>query len=52
MPLESLLIKLKELEYHGYFSLDVDPRSLDVGDDAMVIKRLQSAKKFLFKYFS
>ena len=51
MPLESLLIKLGELEYDGHFALDVDPKYLEVGEDATVIRKLQDAKKFLAKYY-
>ncbi len=51
MPLESLLIKLSELEYDGHFALDVDPKYLESGDDEQVIKRLIEAKKFLAKYY-
>lgn len=28
MPIESLLIKLKDIEYSGYFSLSVSPEAL------------------------
>jgi len=31
MPLESLLIKLREIGYDGHFALTVDPRSLLAG---------------------
>jgi sugar phosphate isomerase/epimerase len=51
MPLESLLIKLKELQYSGYFTLDIHPRYLNAGDDDLVIKRLEQSKNFLNKYF-
>ena len=51
MPLESLLIKLSEVEYNGYFVLDVNPKSLSAGDDTEVIKRLGEAGKFLSKYY-
>ncbi len=51
MPLESLLIKLAEIEYDGHFALDVDSRYLEAGDDEEVIRRLIEAKKFLAKYY-
>lgn len=50
MPLESLLIRMKEAWYTWVFALDVDPRTLDAGDDELVIKNLEKAKAFLEKY--
>ncbi len=53
MPLESLLIKLREVGYTGYFSLAIDPKSLCAWeDDRDVIQQLQKGKIFLSKYFS
>lgn len=52
MPLESLLIKLKELKYSGYFTLDISPKSLSAwSGDIEVITRLEKARTFLWKYF-
>ncbi len=51
MPLESLLIKLSELKYSGYFTLDIQGKNLSVWDDAMVIKKLDEARVFLEKYY-
>lgn len=51
MPLESLLIKLSELEYAGDFTLDCHPKHLGAWDDTQVIKRLLEAKKFLARYY-
>ncbi len=51
MPLESLLIRMREAGYTWPFSLLVDPRELSAGEDALVIERLQEAQKFLLKYF-
>lgn len=52
MPLESLLIKLKEVWYTWYFSLSVNPDSLRAGEnDSEVLKKLADCKKFLSKYF-
>lgn len=51
MPLESLLIKLSDVKYNGVFSLQVDPKSLGAGDDELVVKNLERAKKYLYKYF-
>ncbi len=53
MPLESLLIKLSELEYNGIFSLAVSPESLGAGwSDREVLEKLEKAKKYLIKYFN
>lgn len=51
MPLESLLIKLTEIDYSWDFTLDILPKHLGVWDDKKVIERLSDAKKFLLKYF-
>ena len=51
MPLESLLIRMKEAGYSGLFSLDVTPDALSAGDDETIVKRLQGAERFLEKYF-
>ncbi len=51
MPLESLLIRMKDAGYTGPFSLTIDPIELGAGDDARVIERLQEARKFLEKYY-
>jgi sugar phosphate isomerase/epimerase len=51
MPIESLLIKLSELEYSGHFTLDIDPEYLEAGNDERVLERLSDAKNFLSKYF-
>ena len=53
MPLESLFIKLSELEYSGIFSLAVEPDSLGAGwSDREVLEKLEKAKKYLGKYFT
>lgn len=52
MPLESLLIKLKEVGYTGYFSLSVLPTELSAWQsDEQVIKKLKACHIFLSKYF-
>lgn len=51
MPLESLLIKLKDVKFSGMFSLQVDPKALGAGDDDLVLKNLERAKAYLYKYF-
>lgn len=53
MPLESLLIKLRDIGYAGHFSLALDPHSLAAGaPDATVIARMVRSRSFLSKYFS
>lgn len=53
MPLESLLIKLRDIGYSGHFTLAVDPRSLFAGTlDTSVIARMVESREFLLKYFS
>lgn len=52
MPLESLLIKLREINFDGHFTLSVNPKSLGAGEDNLVLKYLENAKKFLYKYFN
>jgi hypothetical protein len=52
MPLESLLIKLKELGYEGLFSLKIAPKELQVGDDEQVVERLREGHDYFKKYFS
>jgi sugar phosphate isomerase/epimerase len=52
MPLESLLIKLHEVGYDGYFSLSVNPSALGIDEgEEEVIKKLAAAKVFLSRYF-
>lgn len=52
MPLESLLIKLKDIEYKGNFTLSVSPHSLSAGSrDEDIIRRMDQARAFLGKYF-
>ncbi len=51
MPLESLLIKLSEWGYKGDFTLKISPKELGAWDDALVLKRLEEAKKYFLKHF-
>lgn len=51
MPLESLLIKLRENGYKGAFTLRVSPRELGAGDDLVVLNKLAEAKKWYERYF-
>ena len=53
MPLESLLIKLRDIGYTGHFALTVDPKVLLAGTpDATVIACMVRSREFLSKYFS
>ncbi len=53
MPLESLLIKLRDIGYSGHFTLAVDPKSILAGTpDATVIGCMSRSRDFLSKYFS
>ena len=53
MPIESLLIKLRDIGYTGHFSLTVDPESLNAGwDEEDIIIRMKKSRSFLMKYFS
>ena len=53
MPLESLLIKLREIGYSGHFALTIDPRSLLAGaPESTVIACMVRSRVFLSKYFS
>ncbi|MDD2693899.1 MAG: TIM barrel protein [Candidatus Gracilibacteria bacterium] len=51
MPLESLLIRMKESGYNGPFTLLVNADELSAGEDEQVIKRLQEARSFLERYY-
>ena len=51
MPLESLLIKLREAGYKNYFTLKIAPKELGAGDDEDVMKNLESAKKYYRRHF-
>lgn len=52
MPIESLLIKLKDIEYSGNFTLCVHPTALSAGkSDNEVISRMQDSHKLLERYF-
>lgn len=51
MPLETLLIRLKDGGYKRNFTLKVDPKSLGAGEDSVILARLQEAKKFWEKHY-
>ena len=51
MPLETLLIRLKEGGYKRHFTLKVEPKSLGVGTDETVLARMADAKKFWKKHY-
>jgi sugar phosphate isomerase/epimerase len=50
LPIESFLAKLKQENYKGAISLDIDPRNLHIGKDEEVKKLLTEAKEFCQKY--
>jgi sugar phosphate isomerase/epimerase len=52
MPLESLLIRMGEAGYDGYFTLDIDPESLSIGNEKVVIERIMEAEEYLQRYFN
>ncbi len=52
MPLETLLIRLKEGGYKRAFTLKVDPKSLGVGNDETVLTRMAESKKFWSKHYA
>jgi sugar phosphate isomerase/epimerase len=52
MPLETLLIRLKEGGYRRTFTLKVEPKSLGAGNDKTVFKRMAEAKQFWTKHYS
>ena len=51
MPLESFLIRLRELEYPGEFCLDLAPEVLSVWNDNEVVARIKKAEEYLGRYF-
>lgn len=51
MPLESLLIKLKENWFKWLFTLKLNPKELSAWKDDQVILRINEAKDFFEKYF-
>jgi sugar phosphate isomerase/epimerase len=52
MPVESLLIKLRDIGYQGDFSLSVNPESLSAwGIEHDIVTKLISVRVFLAKYF-
>lgn len=51
MPLETLLIRLKDGGYKRNFTLKVDPKVLGVGGDEVVLARMDEAKKFWEKHY-
>ncbi len=52
MPLETLLIRLKEGGYQRTFTLKVDPKALGVGNDETVLSRLAETYTFWKKHYS
>lgn len=52
MPLESLLTKLKRDGYEHDISLLVRPKLVSAGDDKVMMKNLEKARKFYDKYMA
>ncbi len=53
MPLESLLIKMRDVGYTGHFALSVNPDTLMAGEwEETILARMEKSKMFLAKYFS
>lgn len=51
MPLESFLIRLKEVGYPGEFTLDLAPEVITVWNDNEVVERIKKAETYLGRYF-
>lgn len=51
MPLESLLIRLRELHYTGYFTLKIDAKELWAGNTEKVNEALRGAKTYFERYY-
>ena len=52
LPLESFLTKLKQDNFRGAFSLKVNPKQLEAGDDQKMMKYLAEQKLFYDTYFT
>ncbi|EKE27388.1 MAG: hypothetical protein ACD_3C00215G0006 [uncultured bacterium (gcode 4)] len=52
MPIESLLIKLKENWYKWLFTLKLSPKEVWIGKDENVLKKLEEQKKYFEKYYN
>ena len=51
MPLESFLIRLRDVGYPGEFTLDISPESIFAGNDNEVVARIKKAQDYLSRYF-
>lgn len=51
MPLESLLIKLHDSGYKGFFTIKITPKELGVWSDENVLKNFEEIKIFFKKHF-
>ncbi len=51
MPLESFLIRLRDVGYPGEFTLDISPESISAGNDNEVVARIKKAQDYLSRYF-
>lgn len=52
LPIESLLTKMKQDSFPGIFSLKLNPKFLNAGEDEKVMKSLQEQKLFYDTYFT
>lgn len=52
MPLESFLIRLRDVGYPGEFTLDISPESINAGNDNEVVARIKKAEDYLHRYFT
>lgn len=52
LPVESFLAKLKQDNFPGAVSLKINPKFLDAGSDAKVMKALKDQKLFFDTYFT
>jgi hypothetical protein len=51
MPLESLLVKIKENWYKWLFTLKISPKEILIWKDELTLKKLEEAKVYFNKYF-
>lgn len=52
LPLESLLMKLKDTSYAWFITLKVDAKKFSIGDDEKTLEHLKKIKISYLKYFS
>lgn len=52
LPIESFLTKLKQDSFPGSISVKVNPKYIEAGDDAKMMKHLKDVKEYYDKYFT